>query len=364
MNNHPSHPDQSDNHKNEESMILFGKRQIYPWAVYASLGIITAVLFVFLSSLGGTDPVSQEPASVILQDVKEPAVSAIQKHSKTASLINKLKEHGLWKLPASGEVPRVFIKSYPVDLNEVEDISIKKRVFLHSLLPQALFVRQEVLDKREKFESILGKIDCAAEILDFGSGLEDENQCSWTDFLVEADVNFIQKLCKDYRTTSTEVLLERVDAIPVSIILAQGALESSWGRSRFSREGNSIFGMWTWKTAGIVPSQREEGKTHRVKAYNSVLDSVRAYQLTLNRLESYKELRQRRLNTDDPLVIAEGLTLYSARGQNYVEDIKSVILSNDLQKYDSYTLTDPDLSELTEPVSGAIKLADRSNASL
>ena len=122
--------------------------------------------------------------------------------------------------------------------------------------------------------------------------------------------------------------------------------------------------MWTWKTAGIVPSQREAGKTHKVKAYESVLDSVRAYQLTLNRLESYEELRQLRLNTDDPLVMAEGLTLYSARGQNYVEDIKSVILSNDLQKYDSYTLTDPDLSELTEPVSGAIKLADRSNTSL
>ncbi len=375
MNNHPSHPDQPDNHKTEEPMMRFGNRQVHQWAVYASLGIITAVLFVFVSSLGITCQVSQQPPSVTRQKIKEPAVLALEKHKEpavlalekhreTTSLIKILKEFGLWELPVSGEIPSVFIKSYPVDLNEVEDVAIKKRVFLHSLIPQALFVRQEALYRREKFESILSKIDCSPEILDFGSGLEYENQCSWTDFLVEEDVNFIQQLCKDYRTTSVEVLFERVDAIPVSIILAQGALESSWGSSRFSREGNSIFGMWTWKTAGIVPSQREDGKTHKVKVYENVLESVRSYHLTLNRLDSYEEFRQLRLHTDNPLILAEGLTLYSERGQDYVEDIKNVILSNDLQRYDSFTLTDPDLPEFAGPVSTVINLAGQRNASL
>ncbi|MBE9519635.1 MAG: glucosaminidase domain-containing protein, partial [Proteobacteria bacterium] len=89
-------------------------------------------------------------------------------------------------------------------------------------------------------------------------------------------------------------------------MLAQGALETSWGRSRFAREGNSIFGMWTWKTKGIVPLKREEGKTHKVKAYDSILDSVRAYQLTLNRLDHYEHLRNLRLETYDSLILAEG----------------------------------------------------------
>ena len=364
MNNHPSHPDQPDNHKTEEPMMRFGNRQVHQWAVYASLGIITAVLFVFVSSLGITCQVSQQPPSVTRQKIKEPAVLALEKHRETTSLIKILKEFGLWDLPVSGEIPSVFIKSYPVDLNEVEDVAIKKRVFLHSLIPQALFVRQEALYRREKFESILSKIDCSPEILDFGSGLEYENQCSWTDFLVEEDVNFILQLCKVYRTTSPEVLLERVDAIPVSIILAQGALESSWGSSRFSREGNSIFGMWTWNTAGIVPSQREDGKTHKVKVYENVLESVRSYHLTLNRLDSYEEFRQLRRHTDNPLLLVEGLTLYSERGHDYVEDIKNVILSNDLQRYDSFTLTDPYLPEFTGPVSTVINLAGQRNASL
>ena len=106
--------------------------------------------------------------------------------------------------------------------------------------------------------------------------------------------------------------------------------------------------MWTWKTKGIVPSRRDEGKTHKVKVYENVLDSVRAYQLTLNRLDPYEEFRQLRTNTDDPLIIAEGLELYSERGQDYVEDIKSVIRSNDLQEYDSYRLIDINPPELTE----------------
>jgi Bax protein len=151
-------------------------------------------------------------------------------------------------------------------------------------------------------------------------------------------VGFVKGLSKTYRTTDANELLARVNPLPVSLILAQGALETAWGRSRFAREGNSIFGMWTWKAKGIVPLQREEGKTHRVKAYDSILDSVRAYQLTVNRLDQYEHLRSLRLDTDDSLVLAEGLTLYSQRGNEYVNDIKKVILSNNLQAYDSCTL--------------------------
>ena len=111
--------------------------------------------------------------------------------------------------------------------------------------------------------------------------------------------------------------------------------------------------MWTWKTAGIVPSRRDAGKTHKVKIYEDILASVRAYQLTLNRLEPYEEFRKLRRITDDPFILAEGLTLYSERGQDYVEDIKKVIRFNNLQKYDSYSLNDRPLSEIAESFSSA-----------
>ena len=91
---------------------------------------------------------------------------------------------------------------------------------------------------------------------------------------------------------------------------------------------------------------------------------MRAYHLTLNRLDSYEEFRQLRRYTDNPLILAEGLTLYSERGDDYVEDIKNVIMSNNLQKYESCRLDNYDLPEFTGPVSGAINLAEQSKASL
>ncbi|HKJ91279.1 MAG TPA: glucosaminidase domain-containing protein, partial [Oceanipulchritudo sp.] len=41
-------------------------------------------------------------------------------------------------------------------------------------------------------------------------------------------------------------LRRRVDVIPPSLALAQAALESGWGTSRFAREGNNLFGIWCY----------------------------------------------------------------------------------------------------------------------
>jgi Bax protein len=349
MNNTPPEINTSDNKNDSPHMMCFGRHRVQHWAVYLTLGIITAVLFVVIITLGTSFQHTPQPSAATVQHLREPVfISA--KHGATDYLISKLKSYGLWKIHPSQEVPRLLIESYPADLQAVDDISIRKRVFLHSLLPHALFVRQEALQKRDRLESILSRIDCSLEDINFDADLDYETGCSWSDFLAEEDIRFIEKLCRNYRTTTAEGLLERVDAVPTSIILAQGALESSWGSSRFTREGNSIFGMWTWKNKGMVPSRREEGKKHKVTAYGNILDSVRAYHLTLNRLNPYDRFRQLRRHTNDPLILADGLMLYSERGEEYVEDIKRVILSNDLQKYDNCRLSDIDLPGFSGPV--------------
>ncbi len=361
MNSSTSEPEKSDDKTDSQLMMRFGKRQVQHWRAYLALVVTTALLFALISTLGITFRVSTDSAATPEKILKKP-VLVVKTHVETDNLISNLKLYGLWQIHPSKEVPRYLINSYPPDLNILDDVSLKKRVFLHSLLPHALFVRQEALYKRNRLESILGKIKCSLKDIDFD--LDFTGQCSWSDFLAEEEVSFIQKLCKNYRTTSASGLLERVDAVPTSIILAQGALESSWGSSRFTREGNSIFGMWTWKQKGMIPSQREEGKTHKVKAYESILDSVRAYHLTLNRLDPYDQFRQLRRLTDDPLILADGLYLYSERGEEYVEDIKRVILSNDLQKYDSCRLSDQDLPEFSSPVKRTIAVSEPDKASL
>ena len=364
MNNYAAHTDHQSGKDSidRQSAMFFGKRRVQPWAIYSVLGIVTVALFVLVTSLGVSYQANYQDSFPF--EKLDKAVLAHVKPGETANLISKLKYYGLWKLSPTGKVPPFFLKAYPEDLHTIDDINVRKRVFLHTLLPHALFVRREALQRREKLETILDKIECSLEHLDFTDGFEYESQCSWKDFLVEDEVNFIRKLCRRYRTTSAEELLERVDAVPTSIILAQGALESSWGGSRFAREGNSIFGMWTWKTAGIIPSKRDEGKTHKVKAYESILDSVRAYHLTLNRFHPYDRFRQLRLQTDDPLVLVDGLIPYSERGEDYVAELKNIILSNELQKYDKCSLTDMNLPEFTGPVSNKITDGKPGKASL
>ncbi|MCB1801939.1 MAG: glucosaminidase domain-containing protein [Gammaproteobacteria bacterium] len=127
-------------------------------------------------------------------------------------------------------------------------------------------------------------------------------------------------------------LLQKIDEIPVELALAQAANESAWGNSRFAREGNNLFGIWTYdESKGMVPRNRAPGKTHLVRVFDSEADSVRYYMHTLNSHPAYAELR--RIRTDlrsrgqslDGLALAEGLLAYSAKGEEYVRVIRSMI---------------------------------------
>jgi Bax protein len=129
--------------------------------------------------------------------------------------------------------------------------------------------------------------------------------------------------------------LARVDTVPLSLVLAQAANESSWGQSRFAQEGNNLFGEWCFREGcGIVPEQRSAGKSHEVAAFDSVNASVRSYLHNLNTGRAYAALRklrqQARAAGEAPkaMVLASGLARYSERGLAYVHEIKAMIRSN------------------------------------
>jgi len=137
-------------------------------------------------------------------------------------------------------------------------------------------------------------------------------------------------------------LLDKVDLVPVSLALAQAANESAWGRSRFAREGNNLFGIWTFdEDQGIVPRNRQPGKKHLVRRFDSIADSVRYYMFTLNSHPAYAELRAIRAERRDsgqPLdghSLADGLTRYSAKGEEYVRLIQAMIRRFDLAAFDA-----------------------------
>lgn len=209
-------------------------------------------------------------------------------------------------------------------------VSDKKQLFIETLLPLIETENQRVYRQRERVLQLLQEA---------GRGRQPGS----------AAIRWLQQLAKSYRiegdpledTAAAAALLARVDVIPTGLALAQAANESGWGSSRFAQEGNNLFGIWTYDPdKGIKPERRASGKTHLVRAFDSLRESVRTYINTLNSHPAYGPLRSRRaqLRKDhQPLqasLLADGLVKYSELGQDYVTLIKSLIRHNELERFD------------------------------
>lgn len=141
-------------------------------------------------------------------------------------------------------------------------------------------------------------------------------------------------------TEQVDGLLDRVDAVPPALVMAQAAKESGWGRSRFAVEGNNLFGHWCYvKGCGIVPKQRPAGQQHEVARFKSPAHAVERYLHNLNTHESYADLRllRRQMRDADQALdaqrLATGLLFYSERREAYVEEVQSMV--RQFQRLDS-----------------------------
>ena len=85
-----------------------------------------------------------------------------------------------------------------------------------------------------------------------------------------------------------------MDAIPVSLAIAQAAKETGWGTSRFALEGNALFGQWTWSKKGISPKNKDPNQSHKILQFQILKASVRAYKNNLNTHNAYREFREAR----------------------------------------------------------------------
>ncbi len=127
----------------------------------------------------------------------------------------------------------------------------------------------------------------------------------------------------------------RIDTVPPALAMVQAAAESAWGRSRFARQANNLFGQWCYEPGcGLVPRRRSQGARHEVAAFESPRQSVRRYLHNLNTHPAYAPLRRIRAGLREAgeppraLALADGLLRYSERRQAYVDEIKAVIRAN------------------------------------
>ena len=118
------------------------------------------------------------------------------------------------------------------------------------------------------------------------------------------------------------------DVYPVNfeVLLAQAALESGWGNSRFALEGKNLFGIRTYDLTEphMLPSNNP--KKWGVKVYQHECDSVQNYIDILNNGSAFKEYRKLKHDQDvnDPFKLLLTLGSY-ASDENYFPKIKSII---------------------------------------
>ena len=133
---------------------------------------------------------------------------------------------------------------------------------------------------------------------------------------------------------------KRIDVIPTSLALSQAALESGWGKSRFAREANNLFGHWSYSGVGLMPQNRAIGKTHMIRIFSSLQKSVNSYMLNLNTNDAYITFREKRLQSRNNgknfggMEASKTMGNYSELKEEYIKMIKEMIDQNNLLIYD------------------------------
>jgi flagellum-specific peptidoglycan hydrolase FlgJ len=153
--------------------------------------------------------------------------------------------------------------------------------------------------------------------------LETINTYTKPDFERANNQTFINSVgeCVNYIYNTT------TDVTPViyEVLLAQAALESGWGNSRFALEGKNLFGVRTYdlREPHMLPSNNP--KKWGVRVYMHECDSVQHYIDILNNgsaYDKYRELRDK--GVEDSLKYVETLGAY-ASDKNYFTKVKSII---------------------------------------
>jgi uncharacterized FlgJ-related protein len=216
------------------------------------------------------------------------------------------------------QVAREFINHIPESHLGLAG-SAQKDSFIRIVLPLILASNEEITKRREAIQRAFENNDRAA--------LE-----KWAHLYKLGG----SKLDNDELTAR---LLHRADTVPVALALAQAAVESGWGTSRFALQGNALFGQWAWREhAGIRPLEATNSRAV-VRSFGTLLGSVRAYMHNLNTHYHYKEFRTSRAALRDRPIIGESKILakhldrYAEIGDAYVKKLETLIRVNDFSRF-------------------------------
>jgi uncharacterized FlgJ-related protein len=279
-------------------------------------------------------------AAALLAPVSRAESPDIRIFGSAAEIIAEYKRGGYWGEIAEGSAvsvpPYLTVATSPTWNKDSArlPVAVKKELFYRSLLPLVLYSNETIHEDRTRLQKIaeaprgaerewLAGLAIRYGLLERGEAVPEGGALSGL----------------------VAELGSRVDTVPPSLALGQAAYESGYGTSRFAREGNALFGQWTYGGKGMQPKQKRASKgNYGVAAYDWPLESVRGYMRNLNTHRAYQKLRDKRAAVrrtgQEPTgsELADTLTSYSERGAAYVTSLKGIMRTNELAVADAATL--------------------------
>ena len=249
--------------------------------------------------------------------------STVRLNASTIKQLFKDTKYNLKDVRKSKLVKPVNLELLPNEMKMIESTKERKNLFIQIILPLILEENNQIKFDRKKLFAILNRSN---------------NSYSEKKWL---NMKFKQYGVKNKDLLTLKV---RMDEIPVSLAIAQGAKETGWGTSRFALEGNALFGQWTFSGNGIKPLGADSNQSHKVMKFQVLQASVRAYFRNLNTHSSYRDFRKFRAaardNNEklDSLSLADYLDEYAATGVKYTEILKKIIKQNSLKDFDDVKL--------------------------
>ena len=216
-------------------------------------------------------------------------------------------------------------KGFPKEYYEIADTNESKNYFFNHMYEIIAKENKKIKNERRFVEQILN-----TNILniDFDS----------QNFLKLLEIKQKYKIKNIY---TLQEYLKKIDIIPPSLAIAQAAIESAWGKSRFTKEASNIFGHWTYNAdIGLIPKRRAFGASHFIRIFKNIKESTSAYMLNLNRNLAYRSFQEKRYEQrqnnlkPDGLILSETMLNYSGIEHEYLIILKDLILLNNLQMYD------------------------------
>jgi len=188
-----------------------------------------------------------------------------------------------------------------------------------------------VQQKKQRFKNILVPI-----ITEVYNTLQNQYNNVKRDMEQGKNQEFIEKLKIEYKAKNNQELLQALKPHPVSIALAQAAIESAWLTSRFTIKANNIFGVWSFNSEEprIEANATRGEKKIYLKKYKTYKAAVTDYYKNLAKNWAYDKFREERTLTDDPYHLVQFLQSYSEKKERYTKILAKMIEYNKFDKHD------------------------------